>query len=108
MLFSSMHSIMHLKGVSKYLYVLYFLLQLINLCKSASHYIHAHYICIHYLHFTGTGEVLGHYIRRHPGVLGTPVIQTFGEQLPFLFKVLSVNQALSIQAHPNKVRTMLY
>ncbi|XP_050719999.1 mannose-6-phosphate isomerase-like [Eriocheir sinensis] len=50
----------------------------------------------------GTGEVLGHYIRRHPGVLGTPVIQTFGEQLPFLFKVLSVNQALSIQAHPNK------
>ncbi|MPC35388.1 Mannose-6-phosphate isomerase [Portunus trituberculatus] len=50
----------------------------------------------------GSGETLGHYIRRHPGVLGTPVIQTFGEQLPFLFKVLSVNQALSIQAHPNK------
>lgn len=50
----------------------------------------------------GTGEVLGNYIRRHPAVLGTPVIQTFGEQLPFLFKVLSVNQALSIQAHPNK------
>lgn len=53
--------------------------------------------------FVGSGEVLGEYIRRQPGVLGFPVIEKFGEQLPFLFKVLSVNQALSIQAHPNKV-----
>lgn len=26
------------------------------------------------------------------------------EKLPFLFKVLSINKALSIQVHPNKVR----
>lgn len=58
--------------------------------------------------FVGSGEVLGEYIRRQPGVLGFPVIEKFGEQLPFLFKVLSVNQALSIQAHPNKVSTVLY
>ncbi|KAK3859587.1 hypothetical protein Pcinc_031393 [Petrolisthes cinctipes] len=50
----------------------------------------------------GSGETLGEYIRHQPGVLGFPVIEKFGEQLPFLFKVLSVNQALSIQAHPNK------
>ncbi|KAG7177073.1 mannose-6-phosphate isomerase-like [Homarus americanus] len=49
-----------------------------------------------------TGETLGSYISKQPEVLGGPVIDKFGEQLPFLFKVLSVNQALSIQAHPNK------
>ncbi|XP_071551694.1 mannose-6-phosphate isomerase [Panulirus ornatus] len=49
-----------------------------------------------------TGQALGDYISKQPGVLGSPVIEKFGEQLPFLFKVLSVNQALSIQAHPNK------
>lgn len=50
----------------------------------------------------GTGEILGDYISKHPDVLGSPVIQKFGKSLPYLFKVLSVNQALSIQAHPNK------
>ncbi len=35
---------------------------------------------------------------------GTKVKSAFpGEGLPFLFKVLSVNSALSLQAHPNKV-----
>jgi len=29
-------------------------------------------------------------------------VDRYGKQLPFLFKVLSINQALSIQAHPNK------
>lgn len=30
------------------------------------------------------------------------IIEHFGEKLPFLFKVLSIRKALSIQAHPNK------
>uniref|UniRef100_A0A671PSP3 Mannose-6-phosphate isomerase n=1 Tax=Sinocyclocheilus anshuiensis TaxID=1608454 RepID=A0A671PSP3_9TELE len=34
--------------------------------------------------------------------LGSKVKDTFHGQLPFLFKVLSVNTALSIQAHPNR------
>ena len=35
--------------------------------------------------------------------LMTPKIgERYGGKLPFLFKVLSINKALSIQAHPNK------
>ncbi|KAK7075630.1 hypothetical protein SK128_018551 [Halocaridina rubra] len=49
------------------------------------------------------GTSLKSYIDTHPDVLGSKVFEKFGAQLPFLFKVLSVNQALSIQAHPNKV-----
>ena len=30
------------------------------------------------------------------------ISKRFGEKLPFLFKVLSIRKALSIQAHPNK------
>jgi len=42
-------------------------------------------------------------IESHPDLLGDPVVDQFGKgSLPFLFKVLSVNKALSIQAHPNK------
>jgi mannose-6-phosphate isomerase len=35
-------------------------------------------------------------------ILGESVIARFGEELPFLFKVLSINEALSIQSHPSK------
>lgn len=42
------------------------------------------------------------YIQENPNQLGKWSRDTFGDDLPFLFKVLSVNKALSIQAHPNK------
>lgn len=45
------------------------------------------------------------YIQENIEVLGSDTIQTFGSNLPFLFKVLSINKALSIQVHPNKVIT---
>ncbi|KAL6106354.1 mpi [Pungitius sinensis] len=45
---------------------------------------------------------LGEWIAHFPGCLGSKVKDTFQGQLPFLFKVLSVNTALSIQAHPNR------
>ena len=35
-------------------------------------------------------------------ILGEPSIQKWGKMLPYLFKVLSANDALSIQLHPNK------
>lgn len=35
-------------------------------------------------------------------ILGDKVITHFGEQLPFLFKILDVRKMLSIQAHPTK------
>ena len=43
------------------------------------------------------------YIEENPDCLGKPSLNRFGRQLPFLFKVLSVGKALSIQAHPDKV-----
>jgi len=35
-------------------------------------------------------------------LLSAPVAARFANNVPFLFKVLSINKALSIQAHPNK------
>ncbi|KAM4678067.1 mannose-6-phosphate isomerase [Discoglossus pictus] len=49
-----------------------------------------------------TQKTLGQWIAAHPECLGSKVRETFQDQLPFLFKVLSVRLALSIQAHPDK------
>nr|XP_020478774.1 mannose-6-phosphate isomerase isoform X2 [Monopterus albus] len=49
-----------------------------------------------------TQTTLGQWIAHFPACLGSKVKDTFQGQLPFLFKVLSVNTALSIQAHPNR------
>lgn len=45
------------------------------------------------------------WIQNHPDCLGNGITDSFGASngLPFLFKVLSVNKALSIQVHPDKV-----
>jgi len=48
------------------------------------------------------GQTLTEYINENPDVLGKDVYSKFGPTLPFLFKVLSVETALSIQAHPDK------
>lgn len=45
---------------------------------------------------------LDDYIKENKHTLGSLVLDKFGSQLPFLFKILSVNKALSIQVHPNK------
>ena len=51
----------------------------------------------------GAKEVfLSDWIDANLDVLGPTIKETFDGKLPFLFKVLSVNKALSIQAHPNK------
>ena len=47
-------------------------------------------------------KLLSEYISDHPECVGDKIRNKFGPELPFLFKVLSVNKALSIQAHPNK------
>lgn len=54
---------------------------------------------------TGRGSSLSlkDWITQHPLQLGDAVTKRFGNDLPFLFKVLSVNKSLSVQAHPNKV-----
>ncbi|TIA97260.1 hypothetical protein E3P96_03435 [Wallemia ichthyophaga] len=48
-----------------------------------------------------------HYLQRNPQLVGDQVKQAFKETtcdggLPFLFKVLAIEKALSVQAHPNK------
>lgn len=48
-------------------------------------------------------KTLGQWIADNPVCLGAKVKDAFQGHLPFLFKVLSVNTALSVQAHPNKV-----
>ena len=47
-------------------------------------------------------QPLAEFIEKNPDCLGKKIEERFGATLPFLFKVLSVNKALSIQAHPNK------
>ncbi|MDJ0849917.1 MAG: mannose-6-phosphate isomerase, class I [Myxococcota bacterium] len=52
---------------------------------------------------SGEGEVpLDAWIRRDPSaLLGAAVAERFGGELPFLFKVVAPDQALSIQSHPD-------
>ena len=49
-----------------------------------------------------TGRTLLDLFSDNRQLLSQTVSAKYGEKLPFLFKVLSVNKALSIQAHPNK------
>ena len=41
-------------------------------------------------------------VQDNQALMSTSVSKKYGEKLPFLFKVLSIGKALSIQAHPNK------
>ncbi|CAN6451595.1 unnamed protein product [Victoria cruziana] len=45
---------------------------------------------------------LKEWLSRNPEALGERIVERWGTDLPFLFKVLSVAKALSIQAHPDK------
>ena len=58
---------------------------------------------------TSQGEIsLRDFIDAQPEVtLGTRVIKLHGKELPFLMKVLSASEILSIQAHPNKQQAEL-
>ncbi|KAI0018696.1 mannose-6-phosphate isomerase [Xylariomycetidae sp. FL0641] len=49
-----------------------------------------------------TGRTLLDMVESNQMLLAPSVRARYGKKLPFLFKVLSINKALSIQAHPNK------
>ncbi|WIA28896.1 hypothetical protein OEZ86_011420 [Tetradesmus obliquus] len=51
---------------------------------------------------SGQDSTLKEWIEAHPEALGEAVLKRFGTDLPYLFKVLSVQTALSIQSHPDK------
>jgi mannose-6-phosphate isomerase len=57
------------------------------------------------VHYHDTSTTLKDLIQQYPQkLLSNEVCKTFGSQnLPFLFKVLAVRKALSIQAHPDKI-----
>lgn len=46
---------------------------------------------------------LSDWIKNNKEALGESSLLKFGDNLPFLLKVLSINSALSIQVHPSKV-----
>jgi mannose-6-phosphate isomerase len=49
-----------------------------------------------------TGEGLDQWLKRNRMALGGEILLQHGASLPFLFKVLSIQKALSIQSHPDK------
>ncbi|KAF8651422.1 hypothetical protein AX16_004724 [Volvariella volvacea WC 439] len=52
-----------------------------------------------------SGETLASHLQKHPDLIGKPIIDKFDAangNLPFLFKVLAIEKALSIQTHPDK------
>lgn len=52
-----------------------------------------------------SGETLASYLAENQSLIGEKVSQKFGTKdgnLPFLFKVLAIEKALSIQSHPDK------
>jgi mannose-6-phosphate isomerase len=52
-----------------------------------------------------TNQLLSGHLKANPGLLGEEVIQRFkagNGDLPFLFKLLSIEKSLSIQTHPDK------
>jgi len=53
--------------------------------------------------YQGRWQGLDELIREDPApLIGQAAVDRFGPQLPYLFKVLAVDQPLSIQAHPSK------
>lgn len=49
-----------------------------------------------------TGRTLLDLVQDNQALMSPAVFRRYEKKLPFLFKVLSINKALSIQAHPNK------
>ncbi|KAI7573039.1 Mannose-6-phosphate, partial [Hortaea werneckii] len=49
-----------------------------------------------------TGRTLLDLVQDNQQLLSPQIAEKYANKLPFLFKVLSIQKALSIQAHPNK------
>ncbi len=52
----------------------------------------------------GNAQPLAEFIAEHPQVLGKKSRAKFGDELPFLLKILDVAKPLSIQLHPTKTQ----
>jgi mannose-6-phosphate isomerase len=59
------------------------------------------------LNYAGNPALLSDLVQRYPvEILGRRVASTFISQFPFLLKVLSANEPLSIQLHPSKAQAV--
>jgi mannose-6-phosphate isomerase len=57
------------------------------------------------IQYQGAWQRLDQLIERHPeSFIGTATMNRFGNELPFLLKILAVSMPLSIQAHPNAIQ----
>ncbi|WP_032093569.1 mannose-6-phosphate isomerase, class I [Necropsobacter rosorum] len=54
------------------------------------------------LDIDGKAQALNTFLTRHPQALGVRSRRIFGDQLPYLLKILDVEKPLSIQLHPTK------
>lgn len=55
----------------------------------------------------GDSESLADHIARDPlGTLGRAVLSQFGERLPYLLKVLAIEEPLSLQVHPSEAQAV--
>ncbi|KAJ5605580.1 hypothetical protein N7510_008361 [Penicillium lagena] len=50
-----------------------------------------------------TSQTLLQIIKEEDSLLSPSIVAQYGRELPFLFKILSIQDALSIQAHPDKI-----
>ena len=55
----------------------------------------------------GTNQSLIEFLKQNPTALGEQSRQTFGDELPYLLKILDVKAPLSIQLHPTKAEAEL-
>lgn len=54
----------------------------------------------------GDGSTLESLLAERPDLIGGATVDRFGARLPFLIKVLSARQALSLQAHPSRAQAI--
>lgn len=68
----------------------------------AEYWLGAHRSAPSIINFEGQSQPLDRVIDKAPKLLGEKSRQLFGDELPFLLKILDVKLPLSIQIHPNK------
>lgn len=68
----------------------------------AEYWLGAHVAAPATVSLSGQKVPLDQFIAQQPSLLGQQSRQQFGDQLPFLLKILDVKLPLSIQLHPNK------
>lgn len=73
----------------------------------AEYWLGAHHSSPSMIEVEGKSQSLIGFLENNPEVLGEQSLTQFGEELPYLLKILDVKQPLSIQLHPTKIQAEL-